>query len=85
MIDGDITNTVKTARDVPQLRVALRDAAEKEVQFKTIDPPMPQLSPGAAAHFTTPYRASRGCRHRHRGDVRPAVSEASPDFCGATA
>jgi predicted Zn finger-like uncharacterized protein len=55
MIEGEITNTGKTAREVPRLRVALRDAAEKEVQFKVIDPPTPQLQPGAVVHFKTPF------------------------------
>jgi hypothetical protein len=55
IIDGDIINTGKTMQDVPRLRVALRDAAEKEVQFKVVDPPKPQLAPGAVAHFTTPF------------------------------
>jgi hypothetical protein len=55
MIDGEITNTAKTARDVPQLRIALRDAVEKEVQFNIIDPPKPQLPPGAVVHFKTPF------------------------------
>ncbi len=55
IIDGDIANTGKMTLDVPRLRVALRDAAEKEVQFKVIDPPKPQLAPGAVAHFTTPF------------------------------
>ena len=55
MIEGDITNTGKAARDVPRLRVALRDAAEKEVQFKVIDPPKPQLLPGGVVHFKTPF------------------------------
>ena len=45
----------KTAQDVPRLRVALRDSAEKEVQFKIIDPPKPRLPPGAVAHFKTPF------------------------------
>jgi predicted Zn finger-like uncharacterized protein len=55
VIEGEITNTGKTARDVPRLRVALHDAAEKEVQFKIIDPPRTQLPPGAVAHFKTPF------------------------------
>ena len=55
IIEGDITNTGKTTRDVPRLRVALRDAAEKEVQFKIVDPPQPRLPPGAVAHFKTPF------------------------------
>jgi hypothetical protein len=55
VIEGEISNPGKTTRDVPRLRVALRDAAEKEVQFKIIDPPRPRLAPGAVAHFKTPF------------------------------
>jgi predicted Zn finger-like uncharacterized protein len=55
VIEGEIANPGKTARDVPRLRVALRDVTEKEVQFKIIDPPKPRLAPGAVAHFTTPF------------------------------
>ncbi len=55
IIEGDITNTGKAAREVPRLRVALRDAGEREVQFKIIDPPQPRLPPGAVAHFKTPF------------------------------
>ena len=55
IIEGDIINSGKTAQDVPRLRVALRDAAERDVQFKIIDPPKPRLPPGVAAHFKTPF------------------------------
>lgn len=55
VIEGDITNTGKTTQDLPRLRVALRDASEKEVQFKIVDPPQPRLAPGAVAHFKTPF------------------------------
>jgi predicted Zn finger-like uncharacterized protein len=55
VIEGEITNPGKTTRDVPRLRVALRDAAEKEVQFKIVDPPRPRLAPGAVARFKTPF------------------------------
>src|SRR5271170_2258033 len=55
LIEGDIANGGKTTQDLPQLRVALRNAAEKEVQFKIIDPPQPRLAPGAVAHFKTPF------------------------------
>jgi predicted Zn finger-like uncharacterized protein len=54
-IEGDIANNGKTTQDLPRLRVALRDSAEKEVQFKIIDPPQPRLAPGAVAHFKTPF------------------------------
>jgi predicted Zn finger-like uncharacterized protein len=55
LIEGDIANSGKTTQDLPRLRVALRDAAEKEVQFKIVDPPQPRLAPGAVAHFKTPF------------------------------
>ena len=55
VIEGDIANGGKTAQDLPRLRVALRDAFEKEVQFKIVDPPQPRLAPGAVAHFRTPF------------------------------
>ena len=55
VIEGDITNTGSTARDVPRLRVALRDPAEKETQFKIIDPPTARLGPGETAHFKTSF------------------------------
>ena len=55
LIEGDVTNTRKTARDVPMLRVGLRNAGEKEVQFKIIDPPQHRLPPGAVLHFKTPF------------------------------
>jgi predicted Zn finger-like uncharacterized protein len=55
VIEGDIANNGKTTQDLPRLRVALRDAAEKEVQFKIVDPPQPRLPPGAVVHFKTPF------------------------------
>jgi predicted Zn finger-like uncharacterized protein len=55
LIEGDITNTGKTAREIPKLRVALRNAGEKEMQFKVVDPPQHWLAPGAVAHFKTPF------------------------------
>ena len=55
LIEGDIANDGKTTQNLPRLRVGLRDSAEKEVQFKIIDPPKPRLPPGAVAHFKTPF------------------------------
>jgi predicted Zn finger-like uncharacterized protein len=55
IIEGDITNTGKTPQDLPRLRIALRDPADKDVQFKVIDPPRPRLPPGATTHFKTPF------------------------------
>jgi hypothetical protein len=55
VIEGDVTNTGNLAGDVPRLRVALRDPADKETQFKIIDPPTARLGPGKTAHFKTPF------------------------------
>jgi len=55
VIEGDITNPGSTVRDVPRLRVALRDPADKETQFKIIDPPTARLGPGETAHFKTSF------------------------------
>ena len=55
IIEGEITNTGSTARDVPRLRVALRDPKENETQFKIIDPPTARLGPGESAHFKTSF------------------------------
>jgi len=55
VIEGDIANNGKTTQDLPRLRVALRDASDKEVQFKIVDSPQPRLAPGAVAHFKTPF------------------------------
>jgi predicted Zn finger-like uncharacterized protein len=55
VIEGDVTNSGYTAGEVPQLRVALRDPAEKEVQFKIIDPPKARLGPSETARFRTTF------------------------------
>jgi hypothetical protein len=55
MIEGDVLNTGATPREIPRLRVALRNAAEKELQFKVIEPPIARLAPGEVAHFKTPF------------------------------
>src|SRR5215472_5125719 len=55
VIEGDIINAGSTVRDVPRLRVALRDPAEKETEFKIIDPPTVRLGPGETAHFKTSF------------------------------
>jgi hypothetical protein len=55
IIEGNITNAGREARAVPRLRVALRDANEKETQFKIIDPPTARLGPGETAHFKTMF------------------------------
>ena len=55
VIEGEITNAGSAAQDVPRLRVALRDPAERETQFTIIDPPKPRLGPGEIAHFKTSF------------------------------
>jgi predicted Zn finger-like uncharacterized protein len=55
VIEGDVTNSGSLASDVPRLRVALRDPAEKETQFKIIDPPTARLGQGETAHFKTSF------------------------------
>jgi predicted Zn finger-like uncharacterized protein len=55
VVDGEIVNPGSVPRDVPRLRVALQDSAEKELLFKTVDPPKPRLEPGEVVHFETPF------------------------------
>lgn len=55
VIEGDVTNSGKLAHEVPRLRLSLRDAAQKEVQYKIITPPKPRLGPGEVAHFKAPF------------------------------
>ena len=55
IIEGEVTNAGKAAHELPRLRVALQDAADKEVQFKIIPPPKIRLEPGEIAHFKTPF------------------------------
>jgi predicted Zn finger-like uncharacterized protein len=55
VIDGEVANLGGASHGVPRLRVALQDSTEKEIQFKTVDPPKAQLQPGEAVHFETPF------------------------------
>jgi hypothetical protein len=55
VIEGEVTNSGNMPSDVPPLRVALRDAAEKDVQFKIIDPPKTRLAPNETARFQTAF------------------------------
>jgi hypothetical protein len=54
VIAGEVVNLGGTPREVPRLRVALRDAAEKEIQFQVVDPPKARLEPGEVEHFSIP-------------------------------
>lgn len=55
VIEGEIANIGKVPRTVPRLRVALRDARDKEVQSKIIAPPQSRLKPGEVEHFKTVF------------------------------
>ena len=55
VIDGDITNGANVTRQLPRLRVALRDGNKEEVGYKEVEPPVAELAPGAKAHFTTTF------------------------------
>jgi predicted Zn finger-like uncharacterized protein len=55
IVEGDVTNTTTTPRTVPRLRVALRDGSQRELIFKTIDPPRERLLPGETSHFTAGF------------------------------
>lgn len=56
VVNGRITNTASTAREVPRLRVALRDGNNAELASQVIDPPRNSLAPGATTAFTTVFR-----------------------------
>jgi len=55
VIEGEVANTGTVTRTVPMLRVALRDASDREVQAKTIAPPKTRLKPGEIEHFRTVF------------------------------
>jgi hypothetical protein len=55
VVGGDVVNGASEARQLPRLRVALRDGRGTELEFKIIDPPADRLAPGAAAHFETVF------------------------------
>ncbi len=56
VIEGQVTNTSSVEREVPALRIALRDAKAKEVEFKIIMPPKARLLPGEVETFTTAFK-----------------------------
>ncbi len=55
IVEGDITNKTGAPHDVPHLRVALRDAAQHELIFKTVDAPRDRLLPGETSHFVVGF------------------------------
>ena len=56
VVNGKITNTAPTAREIPRLRVALRDGNNAEVASQVIDPPRNSLAPGATTGFSTVFK-----------------------------
>jgi predicted Zn finger-like uncharacterized protein len=56
VVNGKITNPTPTARQVPRLRVALRDGKNAEIASQVIDPPQNSLAPGATAAFSTVFQ-----------------------------
>ena len=40
---------------MPRLRVSLQDARRRDLDVKTIDPPVARLAPGATARFETAF------------------------------
>jgi predicted Zn finger-like uncharacterized protein len=55
VIEGEVANTGQEPRTVPRLRVALRNARDKDVQAKVIAPPKGWLKPGEVEHFRTVF------------------------------
>jgi hypothetical protein len=56
VVNGRITNTAPTVREIPQLRVALRDSNNAEIASQVIDPPRNSLAPGATTAFSTVFK-----------------------------
>lgn len=56
VVNGKITNTAATRRDIPRLRVALRDGSNTEVASQVIDPPRASLAPGATTGFSAVFK-----------------------------
>lgn len=63
-IDGEVVNVSPMTRDVPKLKVALRDGNDKELQAWTISVTDQRLLPGASVPFhttiTQPAEAATG-------------------------
>ena len=56
VVNGKITNTASSVREIPRLRIALRDGNNAEVVSQLIDPPRDLLAPGATAEFSTVFK-----------------------------
>jgi hypothetical protein len=56
VVNGKITNTAPTAREIPRLRVALRYGNHAEDDSQVNDPPRNSLAPGATTAFSTVFK-----------------------------
>lgn len=56
IVNGKITNTAPTTREIPRLRVALRDGNNADIVAQVIDPPQGSLAPDATAAFNTVFK-----------------------------
>ena len=56
LIEGEITNSSPTVRQVPKLRALLFDSREREVQHWSFSAPESRLMPGETAAFRTEIR-----------------------------
>jgi uncharacterized protein YecT (DUF1311 family) len=55
IVTGEIRNEAKGAREVPKIRVSLRDANKNDLASQVLDPPTEHLSSGATATFSTQF------------------------------
>jgi predicted Zn finger-like uncharacterized protein len=55
IVEGTITNRLSIPAMVPNLRIVLRDASQKELAVKVIDPPRDRLLPGETAPFVAAF------------------------------
>ncbi|HVH81915.1 MAG TPA: zinc-ribbon domain-containing protein [Stellaceae bacterium] len=55
IVEGDVINKMTVPRNVPSLRVALRDGSQRELIFKVVEPPRERLLPGETSHFVVGF------------------------------
>ena len=55
VIDGEIVNSTAEPRQLPRLRVSLRDGGMSDLASKVIDPPVATLAPGTTARFSATF------------------------------
>lgn len=55
VIKGEVKNESGATRDVPRMRIAIRDAAKTELAMKVVNPPVDHLDAGAVAGFEASF------------------------------